>query len=318
MSAVHVIHENADWSAPLFRALDAAGVPWADWHMRDGLLDIDSAPPPGVFYNRMSASSHTRGHRYAPEYTAAVLAWLQRHGARVVNPGEALRLELSKVAQYQALAAHGIATPRTRAALGREAAIEAACSFQGPFITKHNRAGKGLGVKLFHDVDSLVRHLDGPGFEPSVDGVLLIQDYVQAPEPCITRVEFIGGRLLYAVRVDTSEGFELCPADVCAVGDAFCPTGAGAQQKFRILDGFEHPLVPRYERFLAAHGIEVAAFEFIVDGDGRAWTYDLNTNTNYNAAAEARSGVSGMGRLARFLGGELARLESSARERAAA
>ena len=316
MSAVHVIHENEQWSAPLFRALDEEGVPWVDLHMASGGVDLDAAPPPGVFYNRMSASSHTRGHRYAPEHTAALLAWLERHGARVVNPGEALRLELSKVAQHQALAAHGIRTPRTRAALGREAAIDAACSMQGPFITKHNRAGKGLGVKLFHDVDALVAHLDGPAFEPSVDGILLIQEYVQAPEPFITRVEFIGGRLLYAVRVDTSGGFELCPADACAAGDGACPAGAAAPETFRILDAFDHPLVPRYERFLAAHGVEVAAFEFIVDADGRDYTYDVNTNTNYNAAAEARAGVSGMRRLAAFLGDALVRC--GGRERAAA
>ena len=42
-----------------------------------------------------------------------------------------------------------------------------------------------------------------------------MQRYIRAPEPFITRVEFVGGRFLYAVRVDTSQGFELCPADQC-------------------------------------------------------------------------------------------------------
>jgi hypothetical protein len=305
MSAVHVIHENHEWSEPLFRELQAQGVPYADWHMGEGMLDLESAPPPGVFYNRMSASSHTRGHRYSPEYTAAVLAWLERHGARVINPGEALRLELSKVAQAQALAAHGIRSPRTRAALGRDAVLAAARGFAGRFITKHNRAGKGLGVKLFHDVDALQAYLDGPDFQPSVDGITLIQQYIEAPTPHITRVEFIGGELLYAVRVDTSQGFELCPADACAVDDAFCPVGEQAGEKFHVLHGFEHPLVARYRRLLAQHGVGVAAFEFIVDGDGRDYTYDINTNTNYNAQAEARAGVSGMRRLAEFLAREL-------------
>ena len=41
--------------------------------------------------------------------------------------------------------------------------------------------------------------------------------------PLITRAEFIGGQFIYAVEVDTSDGFELCPADACAVGEAFCP-----------------------------------------------------------------------------------------------
>jgi hypothetical protein len=312
MSVVHVIHENQEWSAPLFAALDARGIRWADWHMQAGLLDLESPPPAGVFYNRMSASSHTRGHRFSPEYTAAVLAWLEGHGARVVNSGEALRLELSKVVQYQALAAHGIRAPRTRAALGREALLEAARSFDGvPFITKHNRAGKGLGVKLFHEPQLLAAHVDGPDFEAPVDGITLVQEYIQAPTPHITRVEFVGGKLLYAVRVDTSEGFELCPADVCRVDDSFCPA-SGEGEKFEILDGFEHTLVPRYEALLRYHGIQVAAFEFIIDSNGRDYTYDINTNTNYNAQAESRVGVSGMGALARYLGRELAAMRSLA------
>ena len=32
-------------------------------------------------------------------------------------------------------------------------------------------------------------------------------------------VEFVGGEFLYAVRVDTSQGFELCPADACRIDD---------------------------------------------------------------------------------------------------
>ena len=304
MPKVHVIHENSEWSQPLFEALEGLGVPCADWHMGEGSLDLGERPPAGVFYNRMSASSHTRDHRYAPEYTAAVLAWLQRHQVPVFNGAEALRLELSKAAQYQALDALGIRTPQTRVTLGEVALLEAGISFQGrPFITKHNRAGKGLGVRLFHDFEGLREYVQGDKFLPPVDGITLVQEYIQAPTPHITRVEFIGGELLYAVKVDTSEGFELCPAQSCGVEDVFCPAGAGA--RFEILTPFEHPLVARYQAFLKRHAIDVAAFEFIVDAEGRAYTYDINTNTNYNLQAEAKAGVSGMQRLAHFLATQL-------------
>jgi len=296
---IHVIHENPEWSAPLFAALARRGLPYRDWYLESGSFDLSEAPPEGVFYNRMSASSHTRGHRYSAEYTGAVLAWLDGHGRRVVNNGRALQLEISKVAQYTALARHGILTPRTVPAVGREAIVEAAASFEGPFITKHNRAGKGLGVRLFQSTDQLSGYVEGPDFEAPVDGITLIQQYIQAPEPYITRVEFVGGRLMYAVRVDTSDGFELCPADACAVPGA-------ARDKFEIIADFNHPLIAPYQRFLGANGIEVAGIEFIVDAEGRAYTYDVNTNTNYNPAAEAKAGVSGMEAIARFLGRELA------------
>ena len=191
---------------------------------------------------------------------------------------------------------------------------------RGRFITKHNRAGKGLGVRLFDGVDALARYVDSPAFEDSVDGVTLIQQYIAAPKPFITRVEFVGGEFLYAVRVDTSQGFELCPADVCQVDDAFCPVGdtapTSSSPRFEVIPDFRHPLVERYRRFLAANGIGVAGIEFIVDENGEPYTYDVNTNTNYNAEAEAKAGVSGMRAIAAYLGRELRALDATERQAA--
>ena len=171
-------------------------------------------------------------------------------------------------------------------------------------MTKHNRAGKGLGVRLFHDAEALARYVEGEEFEPSVDGITLLQEYIEAPDPFITRVEFVAGRFLYAVQVDTSQGFELCPADACRV-NASCPAGEDAGSLFRIVEGFAHPLVERYERVLASNDVHIAGIEFIVDRDGVAYTYDINTNTNYNTEAEAVAGQSGMGAIADYLGREL-------------
>lgn len=310
MSHVHIIHENEEWTRPLAQALDALGHPYKEWHLGDGQLALDGTPPAGVFYSRMSASSHTRGHRYAPELTAGVLAWLEAHGARVLNGTRALALEISKMAQHAALRQHGIRVPRTVAALGREQIIAAAREFQGAFVSKHNRAGKGLGVRLHADIDGFVSYLDGPEFELSVDGITLIQEYIEAPTPHITRVEFIGQELLYAVRVDTSDGFELCPAQTSEIGDGARSAPGSAVEKFVIVDAFNHELVDAYRGFMVSHELQVAAFEFIVDGDGHTYTYDINTNTNYNARAEhcaGQAGRSGMQTLARFLGVELAR-----------
>jgi len=305
MRQVYVIHENNEWTAPLRVALRERDVPFEEWFLDTGVLDLSTVPPNGVFYNRMSASSHTRGHRYAPEHAAAVLTWLERHGRRVINGGRALQLEVSKVAQYAALETCGIRTPRTIAVVGRPSLIEAARVFSPPFITKHNRAGKGLGVRLFNDVQELARYVDGDEFEPSVDGITLLQEYIAAPEPFITRVEFVGGQLLYAVRVDTSHGFELCPAEACRVDDDSCPAGANTGSLFRILDNVDPVLVQRYERVLKDNAIHIAGIEFIVDREGVAYTYDINTNTNYNAEAEQLAGRSGMDAIADYLGREL-------------
>ncbi len=84
--------------------------------------------------------------------------------------------------------------------------------------------------------------------------------------------------------------------------------------KFSILEGFDDPILTRYQRFLADSGIEIAGIEFIRDASGVILTYDVNTNTNYNAQAEASARVPlrGMQAIARFLGAELAKLPGAA------
>ena len=311
MSRIYVIHENSQWTAPLQVELERLGLPYREWFLYRGRLDLSQPPPEGVFYNRMSASSHTRDHRYAAEHTASVLAWLEGHGRHVLNTSHALRLEISKAAQYASLDAHGIRTPRTIATVGREEIVASARAFEAPFIIKPNRGGKGLGVRLFRSLEALRSHVEGADFESPIDGITLVQEYIEPPQPFITRCEFVGGELLYAVRVDTSEGFELCPADECQPEDSFCPTTQATTSRFEIIEEFEHPLIEPLRRFLKSNGMHIAAAEFVIDKAGQAFVYDVNINTNYNADAEARAGVSGMNAIARYLGAELARLEES-------
>lgn len=316
---IHVLHENPAWLPPLAAAFDRARLPWTEWFLHEATFDLAAPPPEGVFYNRMSASSHTRDHRFSAELTAAVLAWLTSWGRTVINGPGALDLEISKVRQYAALKRHGIATPHTMLTAGRNQIVPAARRHfaPGPLILKPNRGGKGLGVQLFQTVDALAAHVESPAYEPPVDGLQLLQEYVRAPRPVITRGEFVGGRFLYAVEVDTSQGFELCPADVCTIGDTACPVGETPAARFRVVSGIDPLLRDRIERFLAASGIDVAGVEFIEATDGRRLVYDVNTNTNYNPDAEAEAGIagtsrSGPGAIAAFLGGQLAGLRRAA------
>lgn len=308
MSSIYIIHENREWTSHLTKQLEELKIPYEEWHLHEGLVDLTAEPPEGIFYNRMSASSHTRGHRYAPELAAGVLDWLEQHDRKVFNGSKALSFEISKIKQYTALSKAGIKTPATIAAAGREKIVEAAKKLgKTPFITKHNRAGKGLGVQLFQTIEALEAYVDSPAFEEPIDGITLIQEYIQSPDSSITRAEFIGGKFFYAVNVDTSTGFELCPADACQINDLFCPTGEPVEAKpqFVILEDFQDPIIEQYESFLREAKIDVAGIEFIKDAAGTIYTYDINTNTNYNSDAENRAGKYGMHELAKFLGAQL-------------
>jgi hypothetical protein len=308
---IYILHENDEWVEPLQKELQAINAPFEEWHLGKRNVDHLDKPPHGIFYNRMSASSHTRGHRYAPEHTAVVLNWLEKNKRRVINNSRALSLEISKSLQYKELESFGIKTPRTIYCGNKESILKSANVFTKPFITKHNRGGKGLGVKLFNNKRELDSYVSSKNFEPSIDGITLLQEYIVASPKVIKRVEFVNSKFLYTIEVDASEGFELCPACPEDQGDIpqheiageFCPTSGN---KFKIIKNYkENELTKKYEKFIAANGIEIAGIEYIADKKGAIYTYDVNTNTNYNSQAEKNSEIKGMRSIAAFLKEEL-------------
>ena len=105
MAQIHVVHETPAWVAPLFDALERGGLPYRDRHRVQGAVDRTEAPPEGVFYDRTSASSHTRRHRSAPEPSAAPLTWLESHERRVLNGGRALQPEAEACGGISGMAA---------------------------------------------------------------------------------------------------------------------------------------------------------------------------------------------------------------------
>ena len=310
---IYALHENPEWFPPFARAFEAEGLQVEEWLLTDGVLDLDSVPPEGIFWSRISASSHTRDHGLSKDYARAVLSWLEAHGRRTVNGRRILELEMSKVDQLTALRAAGIDTPRTVAAVGREQILAAAKDFPAPFITKHNQGGKGLGVRKFESHGELAEYVAGPEFEEPADGITLIQEFIVAAEPFITRVEIVGGEFIYAIKADTARGgFQLCPADACAIdpstGKPIMPPGAtiapdADTQLFSLREGFDHPILGKYLDFAKRTGLEVCGIEFMETADGRILTYDVNTNTNYNAGVEAAAPRSAPRALAQYLKG---------------
>lgn len=342
---IYIIHENPEWIPPFKEAFDRAGVEFREIFLTQGGINLDSIPPNGVFWSRLSASSHTRDNAFSKEYGRALLAWLESYGRCVINGSSVLELEVSKVKQALLLESffkakgYEFKTPQTLAVFGKKSLLDVASSFtkklgNKPFITKHNQGGKGLGVRLFESIDEFRGYVDSSDFELPIDGITLLQEYVESREAFITRCEFIGGKFHYAVRVDTSNGaFELCPADACqidsldskvdssrdskladskaestkrpALAGAACEVGAGDKFSLRKEIDSTSPIVRCLEQFLATHNIAVAGIEFIESVSGDIVVYDINTNTNYNSTLESKiresGGVAAADRLVSFL-----------------
>ena len=301
---IYIIHENDEWVVPLREELNKIKAPYKEWHMGRDKIDFSNIPPEGVFYNRMSASSHTRGHRYAPEDTKLVLNWLENHKRRIINNSKALKLEINKQKQYQELEKYNIKFPKTFFCKDKNSLLKNSNYFDKPFITKHNRGGRGLGIKYFNNRSELDKYVNGDQFKPSIDNITLLQEYIVSDPQVITRVEFVNSKLLYAVQVDATEGFELCPADPCNLEEKFCPANSDGN-KFMIIQDYNNNEISKYQSLIKSNGIEIAGIEYIKVKDGQHYTYDINTNTNYNSIAEKKSSLKGMQTIAKFLFDEL-------------
>jgi glutathione synthase/RimK-type ligase-like ATP-grasp enzyme len=298
MTPIHILYENQAWLAPLEAALTQRGLPYVLHFVDGGTFDLSRTPPEGIWLNRMSPSSHTRGHQGGVRYVSELLGWLESHGRRVINGSQAFALELSKVKQDIALRTFGILSPRTITVVGQERLKPAAREMDLPFITKHNQGGKGLGVKLFRSLEDFDAYVDGPDFIEDPGGITLLQQYIEPAEPHITRVELVQDQLVMAIHSSTESGFELCPAVECADDDAFCPVGSSGKFRHASEIDPDDPLVHRYIELMAALRIDVAGIEFVTGKDGKRYTYDINGTTNYNADVEAEAGVNGMGFIA--------------------
>lgn len=303
LPTVHVLYENPDWLPPLENALKEEGFGVKLHAVHHGVFDPSVAPEDGIWWNRMSPSSHTRGHTESVALMREILAWVERGGRRVINGSRAFAFEVSKFQQDIVLRQHGILTPRTVLAVGREHVLKAARTFTTPFLLKHNQGGKGLGIHMFNHPAELEAWLAAGEYDPDPNGQVVVQQYIQPRASFITRVEIVGGKMLLAMNSSTLGGFELCPSDVCQAEKKkpdVCPADGSATFMPSTIKA-DDPLVQQYVSLCAAEGIDLAGIEFIEDADGQRYTYDINANTNYNAALGRELGIDGMREAARWL-----------------
>jgi glutathione synthase/RimK-type ligase-like ATP-grasp enzyme len=203
----------------------------------------------------------------------------------------------------------GLPYPRARIINHPSRASEAARDLRFPVIVKANIGGSGAGIVRYDSPASLERAIEAGTIDLGIDQTALVQEYVPARGGHITRVETLGGKYLYGIKVFTSgESFNLCPADICQTTDGVelartaCPLDApktGLQ-----VEACTPPdeVIEAVERIARAAEIDVGGIEYIVDDrDGSLLYYDINALSNFVADAPRVVGFDPHARLADFL-----------------
>jgi len=280
-----VLFEHPEWQKPLFSALERRGVNFTPFDLKRGSFDVDAPPDAPLYFNQASPSAYVRGHARAVPLALAFMRALELGGARVLNGSRAFALELSKSAQGALMKRLGIVHPSSLAFNDVDAA--AARWDRWPALLKPEQGGSGARMYLLHSSDELGRLLrDRPDLWLP-DNLLLLQEHFDVdPARGIVRMEFLGGELLYAMRVISHGAFNLCPSEACnpeSGGESAChiPEAVPAKPvEFHPYKDVPTEAVEAGKRIMEAGGLDVGGIEYLEAPDGRLVFYDVNANSN--------------------------------------
>ena len=158
-------------------------------------------------------------------------------------------------------------------------------------------------------LEKLQKDIDSNTIDFGVDQTALVQEYIPARGGYITRVETLGGKYLYAIKVyTTGESFNLCPADICQTNDGkellrnAC--AVDAPKNGLKVEGYTPPqeVIDAVEAIVQNAGIDVGGIEYMIDDrDGELVYYDVNALSNFVADAVNVIGFNPHERLVDFL-----------------
>ncbi len=309
---IGIYYEHPRWFEPLFAEMNRRGTPYVRLRAQEHFFDPGQPENIGLVFNRMSPSAYRREHGSGILYTLNYLEHLESRGVRVINGGRAFRYEISKALQLTLLHRMHLPFPKARVIHRGEDAPQASAGLRFPIVVKPNVGGSGAGVVRFDSLEEL-QHGASNGLDLGLDDVGLVQEFIPARGGHITRVEVLGGKFLYAIKVFlTGETFDLCPADICRTTEGValensCPVEA-PKAGLRV-EGFtpSPDVIAAVERIMREAGIEVGGIEYIIDDrDGQLYYYDVNALSNFVASAKQVVGLNPFARLVDFLEAEVA------------
>lgn len=305
-----IYYEHPDWFRPLFAELDRRAFPYVTLDATQHAYDPSARESPyAVVFNRMSPSAYLRGNGHGIFYTLQYLDYLENLGTRVINSQKAFAIEISKARQLSLLESLNLPYPKARVINHPALAVAASEGLRFPIVVKANIGGSGAGIVRFDSRDELRAMIDEGKVNLGIDKTALVQEFIPPRGGHITRVETLGGKYLYGIRVfTTGETFNLCPADICQTTDGVelarpaCPVDA-PRSGLRV-EAFEPPrdVIRSVERIVQAAQIDVGGVEYIVDDrDGSLLYYDINALSNFVADAPRVLGFDPHARLVDFL-----------------
>jgi hypothetical protein len=284
--------------------------------MRYAAVDLKQAafsdadePIAPLYFNQASPSAYVRGNTRAVPYALAYMRSLQIRGIRVLNGADAFALELSKTVQAALLRKLGVPAPRTWTFNDLEALRVRAHEIPFPVLLKPEQGGSGARIVLLESFAHLEALLAQRPDHWLPENLLVLQEYLDTdPARGIVRMEFLGGELLYAMRVISHGRFNLCPAPVCnpeeaepAICEAPVQAAAAPAAEFYPYREVPAQAVAWGKRIVAAGKLDVGGIEYLETRAGRLMFYDINANSNLRPSVAQAFGFDPFERVVDYL-----------------
>ncbi len=301
-----VLYEHPEWQKPLFAALERRGVDFGAFDLKRGAFDPDCLPEARLYFNQASPSAYVRGNTRAVPLALSFMRSLELGGARVLNGSRAFALELSKSAQAALMRRLDIPHPRTLA-FNDVAVALSQWGDRWPALLKPEQGGSGARMYLVNSGAELTRLLDERADLWLPDHLLMLQELFQVDASRgIVRMEFLGGELLYAMRVISHGAFNLCPSETCnpdnGASECHLPETKPAKPvEFHPYRDVPATAVETGKKLMAAGGLDVGGIEYLEARDGRLIFYDINANSNLRAPIGQAFGFDPFERVVDFL-----------------
>ncbi len=309
-----VLHEHPEWQKPLFAALERRGVSFEPFDLTAAAFSNVEPLRARLYFNQASPSAYLRGHTRAVPLALAYLRSLELAGAHVLNGADVFALELSKSAQATLLRTLGIDCPRSVTFNDVSALRARAGELTWPALLKPDQGGSGARIYVVESLEQVeeIFRRDPDIWQP--DNLFLLQEFLpHDPDQGIVRLEFLGGELLYPMRVKTHGRFNLCPSPVCNPdeGSGACEIPIAQEAPPPPVEFFPYAEVPREAvriamRIVAAAKLDVGGIEYLETTGGRRVFYDINANSNLRPSVAASFGFDPFERVVDFLLAKLA------------
>jgi biotin carboxylase len=184
--------------------------------------------------------------------------------------------------------------------------------FKFPVVIKPNCGGSGVGIQKFFTANQLREAIAMKTIQMPLEHLVLLQQFIQPKDDHVVRVETIGGKVVYAMKVFTTGTFNLCPSETCdlqreeptaslaATTPDYCPAVPAENVTFELYENPPLEVIRAVEKIVEVAGLECGGIEYVVDQKGQWYIYDINALSILRASFKEEYGIDGWGQLADF------------------